>query len=586
MLSAFLGFLVLVVGLGSAFALSHQGGAGATDYRALVLGPDAPLTVVADPPTPAQPPFSVSTISGAAASIALSLPGLQAGSLVLQAVESTGADPLTAQALRSTSAGTGPDGASAPYISVGLMLDAGYQQLLGMTPDGSVIWYDPPVLQLPADLTPGFTWAGDGMTLDFAPYTLTGSVLPGLQLDEAPGPVERLDGCTDVRTVLDQQIPGAEGFVTERVTTWCSGWGSVASRNVGEDVFTRLALPGDVDWPEATTTSPRPRPAGTEFPFPVPVSSISFPPVDTEQGLIMVNGSLGDLVALTMGEPGEDGIDPGTVLSWMQHPGGTVLGVAADDDRIFVTTSRRVLQCFDAIGRLRWSAPLPDVAVGGPVVLGGVVAMAGVDGAIRGFDAQTGEQAWSARLSDVLSSAPVSAGGLIAAADTAGYAVAVDEQGVVAWSAGLESVGDPLSGFADGSVLIPQRNGTLTLVDARGDERWSTSLDGASVNGTAVQHEDVLLVPTDAGVLGLDMATGQVRWTLPGLNRASVAPSGLVADGSQVLSVSGSGATESVATVLEADGQTPQRLFLSRLAGQSVAVTQEGAVTFLGVPGD
>ena len=577
-----IGFLGLVAALAVLFGLASRADQQQQGYLAYVETSDAPIVVVVDPPAETQMPYTVSHVIGGAVSIAVSVPGEQAGTLVLSAIALAGLDPETAKVARSISTGSRPDGTPNTYISLSLVTDAGYQEFLGVGTDGSVLWNDPPITTLPADLTPGTSWDGDGLTNAFAPFTYKGEVLDSLQLQSPPGPLPSLDGCLDVKTRVDQEVPEGDGFVIARVTTWCPGWGSVASRLEVGGVFTRLGSPGEVDWPSVTFAPPLPQPPGTQQAFPMSVAAISRPPLTGDAGLVVVNDIQGDLVAFTAGAPPEDGSPPRSQVTWMQHAGGQVLGVAGDDDQVFVTSSQRALLSFDEAGRLQWSTLLPDAAVGSPAVLGGVVAVAVIDGTLRGFDAATGVPAWTVRLSDVVTESPVATSQGFIAADSAGYIVSVGADGAVRWAGSLSSVDGPLSALPDGSVLVPQSVGTLTLLSAEGAERWSMTPEDGSQVSPAVQWGEVLAVPTDAGILGLALDSGELRWVIGTQTNAYLQPGGLVAGAGQVLKVAADGSTEVIADVREVDGSEPQALYLAQLGEEWVAVTWYGAMTFLG----
>lgn len=585
-LAPFLGFAVLVVVLAGAFVLvSRSEPADRTLVEQMLDVEDVPLTVVADPPSETQAPFTITTLVAPAATLALSVPGFQAAQQLLTAVEAAGLEALEATAVRSTLTSVDTSGSPNPYITLGLLTDEGYFDVVGLTPDGNALWYTPAVLQLATDLTPGATWTSEGLTLDFAPFTFTGEVLGPARVEEEVAGFDGRAGCLDVRSELVQEIPGAEGYTTERRSTWCPGLGSIVSENLIDGVITRLALPSEANWPALLAPPvPQTRPAGTQLAFPVAVTAITRQPLSTASGLVVVNSTLGDLALVTVGEPSEAGLADSSTLRWMQHPGGTVVGTALDDDAdIYVTTSLQVLRAFDDAGRMRWSVDLPDIASGAPVTVGDVVVVALVDGTMRGFDRATGAARWVVRLSDVIAVSPVRAGDVVVAADTSGYVVAVDERGRERWSASVDPVDSPLSGFDDGSVLLAQTSGALALYDASGDERWSVAPPDSDVLSPAAKWAGVVAVPTSGGLLGLSAETGEVLWSLPELVRARVTPIGLATAPGKVYRVGEDGTASVIAEITEVDGSEPTSLYLAQLGAEWVAVTQQGAMTFLGV---
>ncbi len=577
-------FLVLVVALASAFLWASRPVDVTGSFEEFVTVPDTPFTAVSEPATSTLPPYTIASLKGPAGVIALSLPSAAVGGRVLDAVAAAGLDPLTAQVVRTTQTAVDADGVMTPYITISLIDESGYFDVLGMSTDGNALWYSPPILQVPSDLSTGSTWESEGLTVDVAPFTLTGSVKgPATVADDVDGYDGRA-GCVDLRTSLDQEIPGAEGYSVERLTTWCPGLGAIASTSLLDDVVTRLADPADIAWPEmAALSAPVPRDPGTVLPLPIMGAAVSRAPLSVPGALVALNSSTDDVVQFTAAAPPEPPQEDASRVLWLQHPGGAVLALAVGGDRILVTTSLRQLQSYDLAGRLRWSVPLPDVASGEPVVLGDTVAVALLDGTVRGFSLDSGAMRWTSRLSDVVLSGPVVAGDLIVVADTAGYVLAVEEDGTEAWSTSLEPVEDPLSAFDDGSVLIAQTSGDITLLDSSGDPRWSIAPPDGGVTGPGVRWGDVIALPTDGGLRGVAAVDGDLRWTLGDIVDAQVTSSGLVAAGDRVVSVTPDGVPTEVVQVREADGSAPSRLFLATLGTEWVAVSQSGAMTVLGV---
>ena len=574
--ASFLGLLVLVGLIAGAFVLASREPEPPNDYLSYLPDSDSPITAVSDP-SDQSPPFTASTMVADIGTISLSLPGIEAATAVFGVLGSLGLEAGSTKAVRITWTSTNPDGSVSSYANVALLLPTGYQEILTVFANGSPIWYDPGVVQFPADLEVGSTWESEGITNSFAPYRFRGEVVePSL-----PGDVP---GCVDIDTRLDQEVPQGTPYSLERLTTWCPGKGATSSRNEIDGVTTRIVPPREVDWPSVTLPGLSPRPPGTVLAFPIPVAGVAFPPLPMSAGLVTTNNTVGDLVAVTVGE--DDPANPAvsSQVLWMQHPGGQILGIAQDDERIYTTTSRRELLAFDRAGRLLWQRPLPDAAVGSPTTLGGVVAIALLDGSLRAFDAATGDDAWQARLSDVVTESPISTGDHLVVADSAGYVLAVDAQGDEEWTTSLDGVDSPLSPLADGSILLPQETGNLTLLDPDGSERWTVAPDDGSVYSRAQLWGDVVAVPTSTGLLGLDSTSGDALWKLEDLTDSVLAENGLVADRGRVLSVRPDGSASLVAEVTEVDGSLPAALYLERMGDQWVAMTTQGAITYLEVP--
>jgi len=580
-------FLAIVAVLSGLFYAAAQEPARDRGYQAYTAPPPiVPVTVIAEPAT-AQPAATVSSMREVAASTLLSLPGQEAGLWLLGALQEAGQDPITAEVVRTLSTSVNEDGSVSSFISVSLLLDSGFAEAIGVAANGGVLWYSPPILTFPAVPDPGSTWSGEGLTNGIAPFSFEGDVLDGVRLDTAPGPLDGLAGCRDVQTTIEQEFPGGEGYTSERITTWCPGWGSVASEDLVTGARTRLGSPRDATWTDAVVSSPSPRPAGTRLAFPTSLVQITRPPVTAESGLVVVNDATHDLLSLTVTPPLADTPDTNSTALWIQHPGGQVLGMAGGEDRTFVTSSLRALLAFDNAGRMRWSARLPDVAVGSPAVIGDVVAVALVDGTLRGFQASGGQELWSVRLSDVVLQPPVSGRDEFVVADSGGYVVAVGADGQEKWGGSLSRVDQPLTALGDGSYLFAQATGFLTRLDASGEETWTVPLLEGMVLAGGVLRDGVIVLPTDEGLLGLDVTTGEVLWANDDLSAASLAPDGtLVADRGRVLSLALDGSTDVVAQITEASGATPTKVYLAPMGTEWVALTQEGSMTFLGVARD
>jgi outer membrane protein assembly factor BamB len=582
MLAWFAAFLMATGVMGAGFAVATTGESAPEGYLAYALIDDAPFEVIYDPPAPGTEPRTDAIVTGSVASVALSLPNLEATQLIFQAAEQEGIDPIEGRAQRITSTGARPDGSLSPFITVALLLDRGYAQVLGMTVDGSLLLsYDPPLLQLPADPSPGQTWSVEGLTAGFAPYSLSGTVLAEREVSLPPGLVSDSAACIDVRTRLDQGIPNSEGYIVETVAVWCPGRHIVASLTDSGDRL-RQALPEEVVWGPAEVPPLAEQPPGTALSLPILSALVRRPPVSVPGGVIMANDQIRDILRVSVVDSASGTSAGLSTVTWLQHPGGSVLGIDADSDRILVTTSSRVLAGYDHAGRLRWSIRLADVAAGSPVVIGDTVAVALVDGTLRGFAVDTGAARWVQRLSDVVTESAVRVDDMVVAADSAGYVVAVDEQGAIRWAGGLDPVAGPLSALSDGTVLIPQSRGVVTRLDAAGDEMWSSFGIEGRINAASALWGDVIALPTSDGLLGLDQNSGDVTWVLPEITSGHLGSPGLVATGDRVLVVSDSGDVTVLADgLVEMDGAEPINLFVTRLGDQWIAVTRGGRITFL-----
>ena len=587
-LAWFAGFLAFVVGLAALFAVAARTSSGDEGYLAYVIPSGPPVAVVTDQPE-TVPPSTASAVVGSIAVIALSLPNSEMAGILFATADALGLDPLEARAVRTTQTWSFADGTPRANIGVYLLLDSGYANVAYFSTDGAraPIYYSPSVTLLPADLTAGSRVEVESLVNFLDPVTVTTTVLDDQVVAPPPGFIGDASTCINVRSVFAQEFadPSLEGYVIDQVDAWCAGRGTVASRSDSPfGIINALVVDAaEVTWPEVLVSEPVTRLPGTQLRSPMLNNQFLRPPVSVPAGILAVNDTLGDLVVLTARDLGADDLGLNSTVAWMQHPGGAVLGFTADDDLIAVTTSQRTLQAYDGVGRLRWSIPLPDVAVGAPVIVGQTISAALVDGSLRGFDAGSGRQLWSLRFPDIVSQAPVGNGDVVLGLDSEGRTLIVDSAGSVVASGELGPITEPVSALADGSFLVAHSNGSLTLLDAGGEERWSTTLASGSVNATAQLWGDLVAVPTSGGLLGLDAATGDTRWVLPQFTRSSLGPMGLLGQGGEVIRVDGDGRTELLAELRDLDNAVPLYTFITRLGGEWVAVSSGGTIHYLGI---
>ena len=156
----------------------------------------------------------------------------------------------------------------------------------------------------------------------------------------------------------------------------------------------------------------------------------------------------------------------------------TPLGVAGTF--YVVTSSPDQLVALDArTGATRWSAALNGSEATQPVWFDGTIYVA--TDTVYAFDAATGAQRWSAPVPDRLTGGNAVVNG----------APAVDVNG----------------------VYVTGHDGDVDGFDRQtGDQLWATSIGRYGTNDTAV--DSGVVVAQDAGrLVGLDAATGQIRWT-------------------------------------------------------------------------
>lgn len=470
--------------------------------------------------------------------------------------------------LRSMNASAGTDGTQSAGVTVYFISDEGLLKAGERGSSGVDLWFDPPIVELPADLSPGATWVGEGEVSGVATYKVEGTV----EDDTDPE-------C--IRTVVATTL-AIDGDILDSSTvanTWCLGRGSVRAENL--TTGTTFALSDDLT---ALPLGPSPGAVAPQSLGALPLLSprVLLPPSLVGDALIMVNSASEDLLSVST-VPDEDGV---LAVPWLQHPGGDILGLAGDAESIYVTTTGRVVTGFDRAGRLRWSTATPDVSAGGPVVVGDTVAVALLDGSVVGLSATDGQVRWEWRSGDSIATAPVRTRELIVVADIAGEVTALTADGVIAWSASSGPLPEPVSALADGSVLVADRDGLLTHIDADGLVTW-TSTSPESMTSTAESVGSVLAIPTGQGLVGRSTVDGSVVWTAsdwPNSTVARVGDSVLVTSGSRVGVVDADGTVSTIAEVSEPDGVPAEELRVVEIAGVPVVVTLNGTVMPVEVP--
>lgn len=543
-------------------------------FRAYLDATGAPLTIEVTPPELASggPITATSSLAGFLKGIS-GIPNRTIAASVASEAEMLGGSEAV-QILRSMSASVNDDGTTGSLFSVSIVSDSGLHKVAEMNFTGQAFWYSPPVMELPADVTPGSTWSGSGSVNGIATYEVAGRI----EASEIPD-------CLVAATTMQLLIEGSDPIVYDLRTTWCRGLGSTDSVDVTSGrVVSVVPAPAPQDLPHAQPA------AASAYPDPLPLPflrpSIHLPAHVVGDMLVTVNSATEDIVATPLAPPAsaEEGSsgEPATSLpiGWMQHPGGAVLGVASDGQSLFVTTTERTVMSFDRAGGLKWSTGTPDVSAGAPVVAGDQVVVATLDGSVHAFDRATGERKWTRTMSDAVVSDPVVAGARVVVADIAGQVMAFERDGETAWSNEVGPVTRPVSALPDDSVLIGDDAGSVHRLAVDGAVLWSGVLAGP-VTGLASMTGGVIVLPTTSGLQGLGLDSGDELWRLDDWSGALVwgHPSGVaVTKGDRLAVVAADGAMSSVTTLVEPDGEPVSEAQVVVFSGQPSLLTSLGGL--------
>lgn len=213
---------------------------------------------------------------------------------------------------------------------------------------------------------------------------------------------------------------------------------------------------------------------------------------------------------------------PRPVVTTAARAGDTLVTVQAAD-------AGRHLGGYTADGRARWSAGLPG---DGPEPdlqdAGGAGLLVTTGRNLAALDPATGAVRWcSAVAADArVTVAPTDAGVLVAQQDGADSVLSMLDPatGDTRWSHDYEVhdglvgpvvAGDTVSVFAVGPGGDGRRSGIRALRLGTGEPAWSSTVEFPRPFGAAA---GVLLVRSDAGLLGVDPASGRTLWTTTALD--------------------------------------------------------------------
>lgn len=392
--------------------------------------------------------------------------------------------------------------------------------------------FDPPLMIIPANFSPGDTWNATGSAL-FAgtlAYAFEASVLA-------------VDGeCVEVGSRLDLTLGEAPLLEQSSTERWCRGRGLVSA----EAVFDQGLGPQELELILSTDPSRRlggqPRPGvPTDVTPQDPSAWVAralrptyrdallgdlglggvtgrAPVVGPDGMLIVVLGNGSDLLALRSGVAleGTDGSAEPLLEQWRAHPGGEPIAVAVLEDLVVVSTARRRLVAYDLNGVRRWLVETSDLVVQPPIRVssraGDLVVAQDLSGAVIGLDVDTGDVRWRQRTRTESDLGPVSLGDLAVVADRSGDLVAIDAaSGERRWERDVSGIGG-LAAVAD-RLVITRDDTAVQALDREGRTLWETELDTWRGRLDEVAGQVGLIGAHE--VVVLDASTGDPRFRVP-----------------------------------------------------------------------
>lgn len=456
-------------------------------------------------------------------------------------------DPFGWRIWRSTTTPYGSD--EVQTTTLRRLTDEGVEQVAAFGPVALV--FDPPLLEVPADVRDGSTWSPAGDVV--VDGQVAGVVYEGDFEADDDG-----DGCLRITGSLDIRRDDQSLLETPSDERWCPGRGTVPDEPLGEipaldgstEPLDLLTGPADVeDWVEHDR--PLQRAEGEPA-----APQLWIPPVPGAEGRVVLADANGDDVVAFDLRPG------GTRLrAWTGHPGGDVLRVTAAGDLVVAATSGREVVAYGPDGAWRWRTRLDDVA-SAPALAADArrLLVATVSGQVVALDPTDGSRVWSARVDDEVRLAPVADGRTVVVADETGALTAYDlNDGTQRWSA--DTTGTEALGLA-GDVLVARTLDAVQAFDLDDGERlWSRRSPYAGAGDLVADLGGVVAVASAEGTLGLEPATGRERW------RAEGAPQSLARAGHLFL------LEERRLAVLDADGRRVRGWTLSGLQDTATFLT-------------
>lgn len=177
-----------------------------------------------------------------------------------------------------------------------------------------------------------------------------------------------------------------------------------------------------------------------------------------------------------------------------------------------------------ATGQQRWSVPIRYAGQASPTVANGVVIVTSQEGWIYALKAETGETVWRAATDGLAFGAPAIIGDQVIYGTDNGVVSNVElASGRLTWRATVAGAVFASPVVSESTVMVTTQAGTLialTIVDGR--QLWSFAHGGSE--SPILSDAIVVLSGSDAGIYGLDPATGEQRWMYPAGKRDLSAP--------------------------------------------------------------
>lgn len=423
-------------------------------------------------------------------------------------------DPFAWRFWRSTSTSYDADGSAEQTTTVRRLTDAGVEQAAAFGPVALV--FDPPLLEIPADVEPGSEWSGSGSVV------VDGDDSGEVGYEGEFEAADDGDGCLRVTGSLTFTQGGETLLDNPTDERWCPGLGIVAEESAGVgglDGSTEPLEPA-VEAVEEWTEHDRPFVIASNVASAAESGgqatlSVAVPPVAGGDGRVLVADQQSrDVYAF-------DPLGDGTrVRAWVAHPGGDVLTLTAAGDVTVAGTSRREVVGYGPHGEWRWTHGLDDVPSGPTLAVDEEhLVVTSASGDVVVLDPASGEELWRDVVADRVRLRPVSDGRTVVVTDVAGGLTAYDvDDGTRLWDA--EATGVDAVGLVDDVVVVRTPDAVQAFEVDGGARRWSSRIPFAGGPRAVADLGSTVAVSSDEGTVGLSTRDGEERWRAAGADTA------------------------------------------------------------------
>ncbi len=395
--------------------------------------------------------------------------------------------------------------------------------------------FEPPLLNLPANLNVGNTWQTEGTVSNGLHYQHTGRVISS---GAYTGTAKTFDDCVQVETTLSLTNTQATAFAQRSNTWYCNGLGLMEERDFDEqnNLTARYVLiAGDALSPAPSQLPPVAAPEGTtrldaqsttpdfaqwrytrvgRLGQEIAAGSSTIPPtwIPSNPPIVLAAGYNGDLTAF-------DGADPSGAVRWTFHTQGVIYGPPGfwpARNRIFFGATDKRLYALDARGLFVWTFQAGDSIASRPLVISDTVIFGSEDRTIYGLDADTGALRWQVKTGGAVVSSParVSESTAVIGSDDGGVYALNAATGEQQWLfTANDAIEAPLV-VRQNVVYAASRDHTLYAIDGlTGEGLWSADV-GEVLRVAPAAGDSGLYIVDDGGRLhAFDRLSGKPLWT-------------------------------------------------------------------------